>query len=212
MLFRSPDKRIHWSTIGKKWGDYEHYGLKDRTRDPENTKQWYWGGITPPESLAKVTVDEIQPWARALLPRYQTKPSKFDRTIDWYWENVGGIGKTQFAKYMVDNMSALLVSGKPSDCLYAVANFVKSNGYGPGVVILDLPRSAEGLSFTVLEKVKDAAFFCGKYESQMVRYNTPHVIVLANFPPNESALSVDRWNIVQVQPPAANGHVGGKDK
>ena len=196
----TPDKRIHWSTIGKKWGDYEHYGLKDRTRDPENLKQWYWGGLTPPEVLSKVTLDEIQPWARALLPRYHAKPSKFDRTVDWYWEPVGGTGKTQFAKYLVDNHNALLVAGKPADALYAVAQYVQTKGHGPTVVVVDLPRAAQGLSFIALEKIKDGAFFSSKYEASMTRINTPHIICLANFRPNEAALSLDRWNIVRITP------------
>ena len=39
------------------------------------------------------------------------------------------------------------------------------------------------------------SFFSGKYESGMVRYNKPHVIIFANCRPDIEKLSKDRWKV-----------------
>ena len=40
---------------------------------------------------------------------------------------------------------------------------------------------------------------CSKYESKPVIRNSPHVIVFANFEPDKSALSEDRWLILNIK-------------
>jgi hypothetical protein len=53
-----------------------------------------------------------------------------------------------------------------------------------------------------MENVKDGLFFSTKYESGMVRYNPPHVIVFANVPPDVTKMSADRWVIKEIGPEA----------
>lgn len=90
---------------------------------------------------------------------------------------------------------ALVVSGKASDIKCAIAGMKIK----PEVVIFCCPRNSEGyISYDALEQVKDGMFFSGKYESEMVLFNNPHVIVFANFAPDLAKLSVDRWKIVNL--------------
>ena len=44
-----------------------------------------------------------------------------------------------------------------------------------------------------MEAIKNGCFFSGKYESGMVRFNSPHILVFANEPPERTKLSQDRW-------------------
>lgn len=67
------------------------------------------------------------------------------------------------------------------------------------MAIFDYTRSQEEyISYEALEAVKNGIFYNNKYESGMVVYNTPHVIVLSNFRPDLSKLSADRWRIKEV--------------
>lgn len=119
-----------------------------------------------------------------------------DRTINWYYDEAGGLGKTTLAKYIVKKYNALYTSGKAADVKYGVTEWKDKNDL---IIIWDLARSQESFfSYQGLEEVKNGIFFNTKYESKMVNFNSPHVIVFANWRPDEDMLSADRWNIVDV--------------
>jgi len=68
-------------------------------------------------------------------------------------------------------------------------------------VIWDLPRSAMGnISYATLEAVKNGMVCNTKYETGVKIFNSPHIIVFANFPPDSPAqLSEDRWVIEEIK-------------
>lgn len=43
------------------------------------------------------------------------------------------------------------------------------------IVVMDIPKQVEHISYTGIEEVKDGAFFSGKYESGMIVMNYPHI-------------------------------------
>lgn len=102
-------------------------------------------------------------------------------------------GKTFITKYLLTEGDCLrLENGKSADIKYAVT--------GQKVVVFDLSRSQEShVNYEVIESVKNGVVFSTKYESQMKVYKTPHVIIMANFAPDESKMSADRWDIRYIQ-------------
>lgn len=121
------------------------------------------------------------------------------RTIHWYWEPDGNMGKTTLAKHLVMNYQGVLfVSGKASDIKYAMTRYLEKNTLT--AVIFHYTRTNEDfVSYEAIEAIKDGIFFSGKYESGMCVFNTPHVIVLANFEPDENCMSIDRWSIKMIE-------------
>lgn len=116
------------------------------------------------------------------------------RKIHWFWEEQGGVGKTTFSKHLVLEHDALYVCGKSADIKYAIMSMKKK----PKIIILDITRSVETqdmVSYQALEEVKNGIFFNTKYEAGMVVFNTPIVIVFANFYPDTKKMSEDRWDI-----------------
>ena len=67
-------------------------------------------------------------------------------------------------------------------------------------VIFDIPRANKGhISYSALESIKNGMVCNTKYETGVKVFNSPHVIVFANFPPDdESMLSDDRWLITEL--------------
>lgn len=117
-----------------------------------------------------------------------------NRKIMWIHDKLGGNGKSVLANYLIDNKSALLVdSGKVADVAYAYNN--------EEVIIFDLPRctlDADGKDWTpyrIMEMFKNGRIFSPKYQSCMKRFKPCKVIVLANFLPDVSKLSLDRWDV-----------------
>lgn len=122
-----------------------------------------------------------------------------DRKINWFWEEKGGIGKTEFCRYLVVKHNAIILGGKGSDMKYAVLEYVKAHGSYPELIVFDIPRSSRSwLSYTGIEEIKNALFFSNKYEAKQCVGNKPCVLVFANFEPDYDNLSKDRWNVVDI--------------
>ncbi len=181
----------------KHWRSSIDYCSKDDTR---NGKVWHSKDV----KLKKVLIDPIKgktlhKWQKDILEILEGDPD--DRTIHWYWEETGCVGKTTLAKHICMKYNAIYLGGKSKDCKFGVSQFLEKNNGNLDVVIFGLSRSLEQyVSYEALESVKDGIFFNGKYESGMCIFNSPHVIVFANFEPTRSKLSTDRWNIVMIEP------------
>lgn len=150
-------------------------------------------------SLVKVTLDLLRPNQREIAIKYKEREDPiFGREVHWYWEAEGGWGKSILCKYMVDQMGAIVVSGAGKDVFCAIAEAVKEKDVP--IVIFDIPRSQTGyVSYQAIEKIKDGLFFSGKYESGMVRFNSPHIVCFANAEPEYGKLSEDRWKVTQLR-------------
>lgn len=140
------------------------------------------------------------PWQESLMDTLSTPPLPTDRKIRWIWEPLGNSGKSAFCKYMVIKHNALVLAGKASDVLHGIAKFREEKGIYPEIVLYDIPRSfnTEFLSYQALESVKNGLFFSGKYEGAMHCFNSPHLVVFGNVPPDLEKLSKDRWIVQQI--------------
>lgn len=139
-------------------------------------------------------INPNRPFQQEILEIVKAIPC--DRKIFWYFGE-GGIGKTQFCKYLSHKHGAICLSGKGADVRNGVCEYLKTNGDTPELVLFPIPRSynTEYLSYEALENIKDMYFYSGKYEGGMINGNPPHLIVFANEPPDISKMSKDRWEI-----------------
>lgn len=136
-----------------------------------------------------------RPWQTEVLAFCETRPDR--RSVHWFYDPVGGAGKTWLARYMMANTMAYMVKqcGGSSNFATIMAGAIAS-GWDQKVFILDLPRSAEEHSFYgCLEEVCDGCVTATKYQGGTVLFNQPHVLVFANFKPNRSKMSQDRWRV-----------------
>jgi len=150
---------------------------------------------------------ELRWWQDDIVKLIATEPD--DRTVNWYFDLDGGCGKTSLAKHLCLKYpdEVLYLTGGPANCKYGICSFlhnkVKSklvrNSKNLRVIIFDYTRSQDDkVSYQAIEEVKNGLFYNTKYECMMCSYNSPHVIIFANFMPDESKLSADRWNIIDI--------------
>lgn len=188
-------QKMRMTAFKKRFGNTIHY---ERVQDfdkafaycqKEETRQagpW----VYPPE-IRVIHPNDMYPWQRNIVKMCEEEPD--NRTIHWYWEPEGRTGKTTLAKYLCVKKDAVFVSGKKNDVLYAAS--IKDSR----IYIIGYSRDKEDyVSYDALECLKDGIYFCSKYESNMVCRNPPHVIVFANFAPDITKLSKDRWNIIKL--------------
>lgn len=142
------------------------------------------------------TIQNFKPWQKDVLDFIKTKPD--NRTINWFWDTSGNTGKTSLAKYICVNFNCLYLTGRASDCKFAIKQHFENDECNKDdlIIIFDFARYVESyVSYQILEEVKNGIFFSGKYEGGMCIFNSPHVIVFANFEPDTEKLSADRWKI-----------------
>lgn len=177
-------KGIHWEAARGSEEENVKYCSKDGKFESYNIK------VKKPLKL----ITELRDWQKEIVEIVTQEPD--NRTIHWYWETEGNIGKTQFSKYLAVHHGAIPLEGKKSDILHMAAQFESD------IYIYDIERAANdgvgAISYASLEKIKNGFFMSGKYEGGIVVRNSPHVIVFANFPPDKSKLSEDRWHIVNL--------------
>lgn len=150
----------------------------------------------------------VQPWAVELLDAVELNKCPFgDRKIIWYCDHVGGAGKTSLARYL-DRLYAgengfdwfvMSAVNEYNQAAHQVAEAMKS-GFRFKGFIFECPRGfthKQGL-YQILESFKDGKITSTKYQGRNIMFNTPWVIVMANFWPKANMVSLDRWDIRRI--------------
>jgi len=135
------------------------------------------------------------PWQLEILDIIKGEPN--DRHVYWYWSSNGGVGKSQFCKYLVALHNCVFIDeGKKADIMYSImeADMDKCN-----TVIFDVPRgNGNKISYKSVESIKNGMIYSPKYESKYKLFNSPHIIVFANEAPQLEQLSIDRWIVKEI--------------
>lgn len=176
---------IHWEPT-KSVNKSIEYCTKYETR----TGRIYAYGIEIPE---QVRVAEPRGWQLQVIEIFKKEPD--DRTIHWFYEEKGNVGKTTLCKYLVVKYNALMLTGKSADMYHMISKFSSKRK----IIIVDCPRSQQDyLNYGALEQIKNGLIFSGKYEGSQLVFNCPHIVCFANCEPDYEKMSSDRWNVVRI--------------
>jgi len=174
--------RAHWEKCKGTQEDNIKYCSKDGN---------YITNIKIKKPLKILKEEQLYEWQKDIINIITDEPD--DRTIHWYWEDKGNVGKTTFMKYLCAKYNAIPIEGKKNDILFCAAQFESE------LYIMDLERTMEEyVSYGAIEKIKNGCYMCSKYESKPIVRNCPHVIIFANFEPDYESLSQDRWHVVKL--------------
>lgn len=184
--FKLP-KEIHWETL-KDTDNRSNYCAKDKTYDGKFRIEW---GFPKPLKLITPTYD----WQLEILEILKSEPN--DRTSYWYWSENGGVGKSQFAKYLVVKENCLFFdTGKKADIMHLIFTAPEDKLER---MIIDIPRDdGNDLCYKAIESLKTGLIYNSKYETGFKTFNSPHIIVFANQPPDLPRMSEDRWIVKQI--------------
>lgn len=130
------------------------------------------------------------PWQQQLIDELNGVPD--DRTVLFYVDSDGGKGKTWLMRYLLssdpDSVQVLSVA-KRDDIAHAVDETKK-------IFLFNVPRGGMMyLQYTILEQLKDRMVFSPKYNSRTKILALSHVVVFCNEPPDETKMSLDRYDI-----------------
>lgn len=129
----------------------------------------------------------FRPWQEDLIT-YLNEPVH-PRQVLWYFDEAGNTGKSWMASYLSSTAGAFVVTnGKVQDIAHAYNN--------EKTVIFDLSRTQVDKIdhvYIMMESFKNGRIFSPKYESVVKTFSPCHVVAFANFIPDHSKLSQDRW-------------------
>lgn len=135
---------------------------------------------------AGAELQQLYPWQQQLVNELKRDPD--DRKIIWYYDPVGGKGKTKLTRHLLCSEDAFLLNGSANDIKYAYN--------GERIAIFDFVRNQESvISYAAIEGIKDGQYMSGKYVPCLKMHKHPYVVVFANFFPELTKLSRDRWDI-----------------
>lgn len=161
-------------------------------------------GLIALYKLKKEEYDVVEPvwrpWQREIIRMLTGIPD--DRTVHWVVDVEGACGKTFLAKYLHMKGQAYCVSafGGMRDVGTIIATAIE-NGWDKKAFIADLPRDAEEKAiYEPIEAIKNGLVTSTKYVGSSMCFQSPHVIVFANFSPQKGRLSHDRWRIYSIDP------------
>lgn len=185
------NNNIHWEETNKISASAYYCSRKDKRKGEIFTHNFE----LPYEET--IEIQEPYGWQKDIIDIIEQKPD--ERTIHWFWEPEGGVGKSTLTKYLVVKKNALMVSGNSKDMFHAITK----NPSRRKIIIFDIPRSnLEHINYPGIEHIKNGLIFSGKYDSCQTVFNKPHVIIFANEPPNlNKTLSKDKFNIINIRNP-----------
>lgn len=176
--------KIHWEKCRGNRQDNVDYCKKD-------------GEVIASKGLPKPikVIENLYPWQKEIEDIILQEPN--DRKVYWFWDETGNIGKSSFIKYCcVKYRVAFCCGGKYSDIMNLIFN---TDMDACSCVMFDIPRcSGAGISYSSIESIKNGLVCNTKYETGYKVFNSPHVVVFANSPPDIDMLSEDRWIIKQL--------------
>lgn len=153
-----------------------------------------------PKEPKEVLELKLRPWQETLYSDLLKKPD--DRKIIWYIDRAGAQGKTQFCSWFRAKHDCIILTqmGGGRDAATIIKGFL-DRGWDQKCVLVDLPRKAQFHSiYEPIEMIKNGCMTTVKYEGETLEFSHPHVVVFANFPPDMSAMSRDRWVIRDITP------------
>lgn len=190
--------------------NYKSYCCKTETR-PDNARQWVKEKIKkkPGPKRKGPTRNPLLEATGGTLAWWQSEIEYFIsqqpdwRTVLWYWEPVGSIGKSSFGKHLrmtQKDKCIIRVGGRYEDIAFMIAD----PELEPDVVIIDVPRdmNVRNISYKAIEDLKLGSIVSPKFKSRCYDFDPPHVIVFANEPPPYGKLSTDRWYVRKIHDPS----------
>lgn len=134
-------------------------------------------------------------WQQKILDILETEPDA--RTIHCVVDYKGNSGKSFLCKYIDLKYDVILASGKKEDIFNQVKLYMEE-GKEPRIILLDIPRSQDRISWGAIEALKNGHIYSGKYEGGKLVFDYVHVIIFMNHEPPRYEMSEDRWNVIYI--------------
>lgn len=159
----------------------------DKSKEPKYTA----------EELGLIEPIKLYNWQRDAINIAQSKPDR--RSIHWFFETEGNVGKTELARHLIYYHKFGLIEGAKKDIMCSILGEDGTKEIMRGYVF-NFSRDKEGkVSYDSMESIKDGLIFSSKYKSTGGIIPPCHIFVFANWKPDLTKMSLDRWKIYNIK-------------
>lgn len=186
--------KVHWE-ITRNPEAAMKYCCKEETRVGKIYENIYSQNISQKKNFKTKNFSELYEWQKSVLTIIEQPPD--DRTIHWIWEPEGCSGKTTLIKYILKHYDEATYS-----CACKSADILSIADETKNIYLLNFTRNQEGYCpWSALEQLKDGLISDSKLKKKSINIvmDSPHVICFANWEPDTSKLSEDRWCIINIE-------------
>ena len=143
---------------------------------------------------------QLRSWQQILM-KMISKPS--NREVFWICGFSGNEGKSWFQSYLETfygfaRVVRLDLRNKTSNILHTLS---KRSLQTTDIFLFNDTRASDQINqnYAVLEHIKDGSAVSSKYNSSIINFKTPNIlIVFSNNRPNTASLSSDRWRVYSI--------------
>ena len=144
---------------------------------------------------------KLRNWQKDLL-HHLDEPH--ERKIIWVYGVEGNEGKTFFQKYVSSlygnkRVNYMDMVSKSKDIFHVLSKLTLTC---KDIFLFNISRNLKtsDVAYDALEGVKDGLVLSSKYNSKIIKFKTPNVVMIfSNLPPIVDTLSIDRWEIFQIK-------------
>lgn len=145
-----------------------------------------------------------RPWQEFVIFKIDEKPD--GRSVYWIYDQKGKSGKSVLGDYLddhpdyCDKVYFTDDMGNSRECA-TIMESLFAGGWRGNTIIVDLTRCTEhhDRMYDYLEKVANGRITSQKYRGKRIKFNKPHVFVMANYLPHYDKMSLDRWQIYEIE-------------
>lgn len=133
-------------------------------------------------------------WYKTIYPIIEADDH---RNVYWFCDRIGNVGKSALCYHLALEKKAVIIKcvGRMSDFAYIMKDEI-DKGWDQKTLIIDIPRNYQDRKsvYEALECIKDGIFTSTKYAGKnVIMKRKPTTIVMANWWPHFTSMSVDRW-------------------
>ena len=147
-----------------------------------------------------ISTAELCPWQKEAFKLFDEAEN--DRKVIWICGVRGNIGKSWFQNYVEAYFGYQRVFRSDLRIKHKdMCNILKKRGLSSvNIFLFNDARSTKGDEnvnmYRILEDIKDGAATSSKYDSQVIKFKTPNIVMeFSNVRPNTKRLSADRWEV-----------------
>jgi len=146
----------------------------------------------------------LRPWQKLLVDELENNEPIEGRVI-WIYNVIGRCGKNTLGRYMRDNIKTTEGLDKYEftqdlGTSYHAATILQGmldRGWQQWGITINMPRTAENHDriYDFIEVISDGEMTVQKWKGMPIKFDWPHVVVTANWPPKVIKFSTPRWDI-----------------
>ena len=143
---------------------------------------------------------ELRPWQKDLM-KLMNEPTK--RQVIWIKGRAGNEGKSWMQEYIqsyygTKRVVRLAAKNKTSN----IAQVLRKRQLATTDIFMfndARSKNQETVNYEMLENIKDGQAEASKYNSEIIKFRTPNIVVVfSNENPERKELSSDRWNVFKI--------------